>query len=737
MPPLFWWEGPDGSRVLCNYTASYGSGLGPPAGWPAKNYLAMIMEGDNHGPPTPKEIDDLLLQAERGLKGVRVHFGTLDDFVHAIEAEKPDLPVVRGDGTDTWIHGIMSMPQETKIARNVRPLEPALDALDTHLRAWGLAPGPLAQPLAAAYENSYLYAEHTWGMNSAYGPCYLFGDAWKKWMAEAAAEKPPADGNYANVPNGSKKKWLKSYDDKREYIRKTERIVNRELQSRVDLLAKSVKADGRRVVVYNPLPWKRSGMVSVAMGHGNAGGVVGLGSGDIEAGDWNGKEYSFFATGVPACGYKTFRFVSAPEVIFRSPKTALSGVTLDTDVYKAVFDLRRGGIASLIEKSTGRELVDQSSPYVLGQFFHERFNEKQATRFYEQYRRYPAGWMLDSVGKPGMPDDAHSPYLATTPGDWKLAVKPTAFADVVTLTAGDTKGLAKSYVLTFTFPRNSDYVDVEWHVVDKTADKLPEGGWLCFPLAAQKPRFTVGRPGAPIDPTKDILPGANRHLMAVATGVAITGPDKAGAAVCPLDSPLVSLDNAGALALFARLRAEKTDRLRQPLQQPVQHELPLVAGWIVERARPHLADRRGRRRGRKPRREFLGGADAAAGGRGRRSRGRTPDLARRADGFSPRCIGDGLRRRSGRQSGHAAPRLGSDRRHRRRPRHLARWNEVHHGPAGEFPRGEDGRGVENPGRQVRLLILGPTPRQASCFFRDARGAPPGAMATLAWPCPVF
>ena len=34
-------------------------------------------------------------------------------------------------------------------------------------------------------------------------------------------------------------------------------------------------------------------------------------------------------------------------------------------------------------------------------------------------------------------------------------------------------------------------------------------------------------------------------MMAVATGVAITGADQAGAAICPLDSPLVSLDSPG------------------------------------------------------------------------------------------------------------------------------------------------------------------------------------------------
>jgi hypothetical protein len=30
VPPLFWWEGPDGSRILCNYTPVSGFGLKAP-----------------------------------------------------------------------------------------------------------------------------------------------------------------------------------------------------------------------------------------------------------------------------------------------------------------------------------------------------------------------------------------------------------------------------------------------------------------------------------------------------------------------------------------------------------------------------------------------------------------------------------------------------------------------------------------------------------------------------------
>src|SRR5690606_3687511 len=116
VPRLFWWEGPDGSRLLTMYEAGgYGSGLAPPPDWTCKTWLALIHSGDNQGPPKPDEVEKLLAQARRELPGVKVRMGRLSDFADAILAEKPELPVVRADMPDTWIHGILSMPIETKI----------------------------------------------------------------------------------------------------------------------------------------------------------------------------------------------------------------------------------------------------------------------------------------------------------------------------------------------------------------------------------------------------------------------------------------------------------------------------------------------------------------------------------------------------------------------------------------------------------------------------------------------
>ncbi|WP_160290233.1 hypothetical protein [Flavihumibacter solisilvae] len=526
-PELFWWEGADGSKILCNYTALYGSDIRPTAGWPCKNYLAMQMTGDNHGPPSAKEIDNLLDFAGKELPGVKIHFGTLDDFAKAILAEEPQLPVVKGDCPDTWIQGLQSNPKETKIARNIRPLESALDGLNTQMRSWGIPVSPVSAKLAKAYEQSLLYGEHTWGMNAEYGPRYSYENAWKQWMDEAASEPLPEKGNYAALKNsnahntaiGSKNKWLRSYDDKRRYILTTNDIITKELNTNLNLLATSVEKKGKRIVVYNPLPWVRSGIIE---------------------NPWEKGNY-FYARNVAASGYSSYSSDELNEDAVTSDEKS----TFNTSFFEVVFDLRKGGITSLIERSTGRELVDLSSKYIVGQFLHERFSSNEVDKWFNQYSRIKDGWGLNDLGKPGMPNAVNVPYVAFTPDAWKINVVHSAVADVALLTALSTGGYARGYTLKFTFPRHAAYVDVEWSVDSKTADKQAEGGWLCFPFKVEKPKFTVGRLGGDIDPATDIVPGTNRHLMATTTGVSITQADHSGVAIVSTDAPLVSLGEPG------------------------------------------------------------------------------------------------------------------------------------------------------------------------------------------------
>lgn len=502
VPDLFWWEGPDGSRILCHYTKDYGSGLKPPANWPSKNYLAMVMTGDNHGPPTADEVEALRQQAARDLPGVPVHFGTLDDFARAVLTENPTLPVIRADMPDTWIHGWLSMPIEAKLAHRARALEPAVDALDSLLRATGIQTAPLAPALAEAYEQSNLFSEHTfgpWGPNggswNSGTPRYLYGENWKS----------------AHI-HGAYRAYEEAFNDKRAFAHRTHDIVQRELSTRLQLLADSIKTSRSSVVVYNGLPWQRSGLIEVPHEPGRY----------------------FFAKDVPAGGYRTYP-LARPRP---SAKRTSTNAQLETPFFRAEFDLRRGGLASLIDRTSGRQLVDLASPYALGQFLHERFDHEQMLAFHQAYGREGYTWW-----KGDLPLGTQRAQL--TPPTWNLTIEHQDVADVACLTATDTLGLAQGITLSFTFPRQLPYVEVQWQVAQKTPDPLPEGGWLCFPWAVEQPQFRLGRLGGAIDPAKDIVVGANRHYFCLNTGLTISSPDGHGIGLCPVDSPCVSLGEPG------------------------------------------------------------------------------------------------------------------------------------------------------------------------------------------------
>ncbi|NQV32830.1 MAG: hypothetical protein HQ515_09055, partial [Phycisphaeraceae bacterium] len=179
---LFWWEGPDGSRVLTYYSPIYGTCTGlypkawtspsdplvgenllPAADWPYKIWPAILVTPDNSGPPKAEQVNAMFREVAEKLPGVKVRMGTMDDFVNALLADPPELPVVKGEMPDTWIHGIMCDPGGIRLSREVHSLLASVEALNTQLRIWGEDVPSIASPIALAYEKSILYGEHTWG----------------------------------------------------------------------------------------------------------------------------------------------------------------------------------------------------------------------------------------------------------------------------------------------------------------------------------------------------------------------------------------------------------------------------------------------------------------------------------------------------------------------------------------------------------------------------------------------
>ena len=547
VPRLFWWEGPDGSRLLTMYTAeSYGTGLVPPPDWPHRSWLALIHTGDNHGPPTPDEVAKLLGEARAKLPGVRVRIGRLSDFADAILAGRPHLPVVRGDMPDTWIHGPMSDPQGARLAREIRPQIAMAEALDTLLPLWGVSPPTAGNTIRRAYEQSLLYGEHTWG--GAYWWIYgkylaHYGD---KWRAERAA------GRFDRIES--------SWAEHTGYIESADRLLSPLLANQMRTLAQAVSVDGDRVLVFNPLPWRRTHGIAVAnlsttvFGTAATGQLESPEQGPSARYDVADGHLRFSPSWVPPLGYATLRrssLLSDPGLL---PKLDQSSPVLDSGLFKARLDQRRGAITSLVVQEqpgaaarlpAGREAVDTNAPFGFGQVLYERFDSNQVAAFVRDYVKINVDWATNELGKPCLPPAEFAPYVAASPEGDTADYHISGFSVDAMWRAPASERVPFGVSTRFLFYHDTPFFDLEVTLEKKPADPWPEAAWLCLPFAVESPRFRLGRLGSIVDPAADLVPGANHHLYAIDTGLAVIDPEGRGFGVCPLDSPLVSLGTPG------------------------------------------------------------------------------------------------------------------------------------------------------------------------------------------------
>lgn len=513
-PGLFWWEGPDGARILTLYSPIYGTSYGvypeawtspddpmigknlmPAKDWPYKVWPAILVTGDNSGPPTGEQIKSMFEEIKSRMPGVKVYMGTMDDFYEAIMKEKPALPVVKAAMPDSWIHGVMCDPGGIRLSRETRSLIVSAEALHTQLKTWGVAMPDVSHEIAEAYEKMALYGEHTWGgakQVNAYG--------------KAFQQMPPEEN----------KDLEESWEDKTDYIRDASKITQTIVDANLSALASHVKCNKPSWIVYNPLPRKRSGLVVM-----------------------NGETY--YISDIPASGYR----IVTPRTVSKS--WTQQGNVLENDYYKIVFDPGKGCIVSWIDKRTGRDWAGKDEELGLGQYMNERFTFEQTLDYTMAYQEGRAkDWPHPGMHKPGMISENEVPYRAASPNDGRLTIIDDGYSQVATLEMpSDQSDHLPASQLRVTLYRDQPYVDMEITLQDKAKDNWPEADWFCFPFNIENPEFNVYRQLGVMNPATDILPGANHYMYAADNGVTITGSDGAGIALCPLDHPLVSLGTPG------------------------------------------------------------------------------------------------------------------------------------------------------------------------------------------------
>lgn len=532
VPTLFWWEGPDGSRLLTfNWAEYYGSGVLPPANWPYKTWLAMIHTHENTGAPKPEEVAAVLKEAREKLPNAKIRIGQLEDFYDALMRENPELPVIRGDMPDTWIHGYMSMPREVKKNKSLQRSIYVEEALNTQLRQWGLDAEPVISYIDKAIEQTLLFDEHSFGLAMSHGhqASWKYGDDF--WQERA-------QGKYDFIET--------SWYEKEDRIHHAERLVIPSLRKDLRRLASQIAVEGKRVMVYNPLPWKRSGQVDLFMDVYMKGfKVYGLRdeeTGEVILADNEGNDLSFYAQNVPSLGYKTYSVLTEPiKVPERKSSIHEEEDVIENDFFLIKINRENGSLLSVWDKHLQKEMVDTKGTYGFCEYVHEKFGAAEIERYNNSYvKPGQHGWADQEMTRPVDKSLKYTMQRGTV-----QHIKYEKNAHAVKATVFCRTEADDDYLLSYTLEDNSPYVKIGWCLRNKPAEPQPEAGWLAFPFKVGQPTFRLGRIGSIVNPATDFVKNTNHDYYFVNTGLAVLNHQGDGFGLNTPNAPAVSLDRPG------------------------------------------------------------------------------------------------------------------------------------------------------------------------------------------------
>jgi hypothetical protein len=518
----FWWEGPDGQRVLAWYSYHYIQlralfGLPPPpetCGDGLARFLQLYERADY--------VPDAVLVFGTDTDNVSADFQDADfverwktryvypqiiparfgEFFRYLEDNyAARLPVVRGDGGAYWEDSVGTSAQATGRYREGQTRALAAEALATlvaTLRPLFRFPQELGQDL---WRNLLLYGEHT-------------------FTSFRAVTQPGRDDvtEQTRVKVGRANRAASAIDE----------LMRRGLSQLADL----IPTEGENLIVYNPLGWMRSGLVLVDVDAGTT--LTDLARGrpvdyDVVAARDGFATIRFWVQEVPSFGYKVYKLGRGQVVPpgRAEPQTNI----VQNRFYRITFDPTRGAIKSIFDKELGRELVDTSSPYALNEYLYVagggseagRGEGAEATQLTYNVETLPLAELTIHRAEQGQ----------------IVSVEKTPWGHVVRLEARAQR--TPEIETEILLPDDVKRIEIRNHI-QKELVYAKEAAYFAFPWAAANPTFRFDIANGWVDPEKDLLEGAASEWFAPQHWVNVEdGTTSVTLAV--VDAPLVSLSD--------------------------------------------------------------------------------------------------------------------------------------------------------------------------------------------------
>jgi alpha-mannosidase len=329
-PRLFWWRGPDGSRVLALSADTYGGNINP--GVPdqtmnlanemhTKDASIIYGVGDHGGGPTRADIVHAHEFAGRTVLP-KIKFSTAADFFAAVENQQ-DIPIVDNELNFTF-RGCYTSHADIKLMnRKSENLLPTAEAFSA---------------IAGYYGLPY--------------PGQRFRESWQ--MA--------CFNQFHDLLGGTAIR--RAYDYSNGLFDKIQRQASGDLSSSLSHIASRVntRGTGAPVVVFNPVAWSRTDVVEMAspLAGKNVKPIVVDSSGRQMPSQMIGNRLAFIAKDVPALGYSVYWIRKGGA---EKSGTEMSAVSLGDRIamenqYLAVEISRStGAMISVFDKRAKREVL--------------------------------------------------------------------------------------------------------------------------------------------------------------------------------------------------------------------------------------------------------------------------------------------------------------------------------------------------------------------------------------------
>ncbi len=380
-PTPFWWESPSGKRLLAFRADHYMTGNN----WKihegrvenTEPGLAAYLNGlekakypfdrigvqfsgylTDNSPPARKECE-LVRSWNESYAWPKLRLATAGEFLDYIEKNHAgELPVHRQAWPDWWTDGFGSAARETAASRETHAgmqVNEGLLAIASVLGA--RLPSRWVERVAEVQEALLFYDEHTFG------------------AAESISD--PAAQN-------SMVQW----GEKGSYAWKAVKAAAMLREEALGLLQPFVPRSGMpTIAVFNTLGRERSGMVRAFIDHeilpaDRRFSIIDMATGEgVPAqrlgGRSEGSYWAIWAKNVPPLGFNTYRIDVSEEKAPENEGRMDIPTLLENAFYAIQIDPRTGGVRSLKDKETGRELVDSSASWQLGQFIYERMDDRE------------------------------------------------------------------------------------------------------------------------------------------------------------------------------------------------------------------------------------------------------------------------------------------------------------------------------------------------------------------------